>query len=388
MSNLKSKILIIGPLPPPFAGPEIVTKNLIDSIELNESFEVHILNTTVRKNNSEKGKVGVRMFIAYFLYIFRLLKSLIVIKPNLVFYLPTSATIVGWVRDGTTIFLSFLFRRKTVILMQGGHFRFFYENSNYVVRCILKWLLNRCNKIFVQADRLKFQFKGIVPEDRLKVFYNFMGEKFISEFGDHKRSSKTTPKLLFVGHLTTAKGYCDLLKVLPDLTNINYLIIGSKGNSRNVKFNQSSSKPLLYEDPDNIFASYVSKNGLESKVKFLGGTVKGVDKINAFKSADIFVLPSYSEGFSTAILEAMSAGLPVIATNVGAAPEIIENGVNGYIVEPGDIGGLRMSIQKLIDNYELRVKMGAINFQLSKEKYNTDVIIHGLVNDLGSLCKQ
>ncbi len=387
MSVIKRKVLIIGPLPPPYAGPEIVTKNLIGSIELNDIFKVEVLNTTVRKKNSEKGKVGIRIFVAYFLYIFRLLKLLTLDRPMLIFYLPTSATPIGWARDGTTIFLSVLFRRRLAILMQGGHFRFFYDNSNKFFKILLKWLLNRCDRIFVQADRLKFQFEGIVSTDRLKVFYNFISKKFISEFHSHKRNNKSTLNLLFVGHLTTAKGYCDLLKVLPTLTGVQYLIMGSKGNTRNVKFNQSTSESLVYEDPEAIFENYISKNGLETSVKFLGGTVKGEDKLNVFKEADIFVLPSYSEGFSTAILEAMASGLPVIATNVGAAPEIIENGVNGYIVEPGDIDSLSARIQQLIDNEELRMKMGDINSRLCEEKYNTDVVIHDLINELGVLSK-
>jgi glycosyltransferase involved in cell wall biosynthesis len=269
--------------------------------------------------------------------------------------------------------------------MQGGHFRFFYDHSNGFVREILSFLLNRCEKIFVQAERLKFQFNEVVPRNKIAVFYNFISKEFSDNFDAVDREHNGDINVLFVGHLTTAKGYCDLLKILPKLDGVRYTIIGSKGNARNVKFNQHTSDPLIYEDPEKIFQDYIGKNNLEGSVIFLGGNVNGKEKIQAFKEADIFALPSYSEGFSTAIVEGMTAGLPIIATSVGAAPEIIEDGVNGYIVNPGDLSALQMRIQELSNNKELRLNMGRHNLLLSKEKFSTDNVIKNLKVELQAI---
>jgi glycosyltransferase involved in cell wall biosynthesis len=77
-----------------------------------------------------------------------------------------------------------------------------------------------------------------------------------------------------------------------------------------------------------------------------------------FRAADIFVLPSQSEGMSNALLEAMACGLPAIATRVGAAETMIEHGRSGILVEPGDPEGLAQALGRLIEDPEARRSMG------------------------------
>jgi glycosyltransferase involved in cell wall biosynthesis len=76
------------------------------------------------------------------------------------------------------------------------------------------------------------------------------------------------------------------------------------------------------------------------------------------RAADIFVLPSHSEGMSNALLEAMACGLPAIATRVGAAETMIEHGRSGVLVEPGDPEGLAQALGRLIEDPEARRSMG------------------------------
>lgn len=80
--------------------------------------------------------------------------------------------------------------------------------------------------------------------------------------------------------------------------------------------------------------------------------------VERYQKAAIFVQPSHHEGMSTVLLEAMACGLPVVATNVGGAPEIIENGVNGLLVPVGSPGSLAAAIQKLIRDRALRAQLG------------------------------
>ena len=82
--------------------------------------------------------------------------------------------------------------------------------------------------------------------------------------------------------------------------------------------------------PESGLEKIIKQRGLENRV-FLAGQIS--DAYKYLKACDIFVLPSAKEGFPWTILEAMLAGLPIIATKVGAIPEILENGVNGWIVE-------------------------------------------------------
>ena len=82
--------------------------------------------------------------------------------------------------------------------------------------------------------------------------------------------------------------------------------------------------------------------------------------MNYYQSADIFVLPSYTDagGPPLVFMEAMACGLPVIGTDVGGIPEGIENGVNGFIVPPGNVDELIKKLNILLKDENLRKKFG------------------------------
>jgi glycosyltransferase involved in cell wall biosynthesis len=96
---------------------------------------------------------------------------------------------------------------------------------------------------------------------------------------------------------------------------------------------------------------------LDDRVNMLGG-VEDVTPI--LLNSQFAILPSPSEGLPNALLEAMSAGLPVVAFRVGGIPEIVEDGVTGILVEPGDVPGLAAAIERVANDPEWRAKAGAI----------------------------
>jgi len=95
--------------------------------------------------------------------------------------------------------------------------------------------------------------------------------------------------------------------------------------------------------------------GIANLVRFLGFRQDIPDLLSA---SDIFVLPSRSEAFPISILEAMTAGLPVVASDIGGIPEQVEDGVTGLLVTPGDVDELTHAISRLIGNQELRRQIG------------------------------
>ena len=94
---------------------------------------------------------------------------------------------------------------------------------------------------------------------------------------------------------------------------------------------------LIGDGPDRGAAEYlVRKKKLQKDVCFMGKQDQVYTKL---ASADLFLLPSQLESFGLAALEAMACEVPVIATNVGGVPEVVEHGIDGYLVEPGDVAG-------------------------------------------------
>jgi glycosyltransferase involved in cell wall biosynthesis len=100
----------------------------------------------------------------------------------------------------------------------------------------------------------------------------------------------------------------------------------------------------------------VAELGLLGSVEFLGW----VDNISSLLPRwDVFVLPSLEEGFPIAALDAMAAGLPVVASAVGGVPELIEDGKTGWLVPPRDVEALASRLRLLLKNPEQKLGMGA-----------------------------
>lgn len=101
-------------------------------------------------------------------------------------------------------------------------------------------------------------------------------------------------------------------------------------------------------------ADRIEAQGLSGRVHLLGYRD---DMPAVYASSDVFVLPSFREGLPHVISEALAAGLPVVATRIAGIPEQVEDGVNGYLVEPGDASRLAERLSELIDDAELRERM-------------------------------
>jgi N-acetyl-alpha-D-glucosaminyl L-malate synthase BshA len=116
----------------------------------------------------------------------------------------------------------------------------------------------------------------------------------------------------------------------------------------------------------------VEKLGISSSVMFLG---KQDDVAGVLPIADLFLIPSESESFGLSALEAMSCEVPVIATNVGGLPEVIEHGQTGYLVEVGNVEAIAELAKRLLKDNELHDKMGQLARQSVLEKFHQDKIV-------------
>ena len=104
------------------------------------------------------------------------------------------------------------------------------------------------------------------------------------------------------------------------------------------------------------------------------GPVKADQLDGYYQKASVFCLPTYVEPFGIVFIEAMTARLPIVATRVGAIPDFIQDGQNGWLVEPGDVQGLTEALSKLLDNAELSRLFGERNYQLTRERYSWEAV--------------
>jgi L-malate glycosyltransferase len=202
-----------------------------------------------------------------------------------------------------------------------------------------------------------------IDASRVYTVYNGLdlpNGKYRSRFP--KESDRTV--LLTVGNIRRVKGHDVLIRAVAPLM---------RRDQRLMLYIAGDVLEQLYF---NELQSLVKKLDLEQRIQFLGG-IRNLE--SQFSRADIFVLPSRSEGFSNAIVEAMAASLPVIATDVGGNAEAVVDGITGYIVAPEDPDALRTAIEKLLADPAMAMRMGVAGRSQIAERFTTEAMMSGIV---------
>lgn len=222
--------------------------------------------------------------------------------------------------------------------------------------------------IICEAAANRMYERKVVPKEKLHVIYNGIDPQL---YQIYKRDDKDkilsrlslstgVPVLLTVGRLQQQKGYQYLIQSSFELKNRGHnfvWLIAGEGELR----------PYL----EQLIISYK----LQQEIRLLG--IRD-DVPMLLCASDIFVLSSLWEGLPGVVLEAMAAGLPVVATNVGGTPELVEDGINGFLVPPANPTMMADAIEKLFKmSEEGRRKMGDVGMEIVKEKFTIDKMVSG-----------
>lgn len=211
-----------------------------------------------------------------------------------------------------------------------------------------RWSLRTANQVFtssaafigelersnVQRDHIHVQHMPIRP-------FAPVPEKQKAELRHQLRLDDGTRVLLSVGRLSREKGHADLVRAIPKIREL-------AGDSplRLIIVGEGPERPRIEE---------LCRNLRLTDVVTLAGQQ---DDINPYYSiADVFVLPSLSEGCPNVLLEAMAAGVPVVATDVGGIPEVVTNGRDAILVKKRDQAGLASATGKILQDRELRDRL-------------------------------
>jgi glycosyltransferase involved in cell wall biosynthesis len=186
------------------------------------------------------------------------------------------------------------------------------------------------------------------PCDRVRVVANPIDPQLLAEAiraGEETERQRSCPLVLYTGRLALVKGTVPLLEAI-----------------RIVRAWELSARFVLagpWQMP-----GQPEDHGLEKKTDTRQGTVSWLghvpwqELVDLYRQADVFVMPSYYESFGISCLEAMAFGLPVVATRAGGLPEVVQDGVTGVLVAPGDAHALADAITHLLRDPELRRRLG------------------------------
>lgn len=163
-----------------------------------------------------------------------------------------------------------------------------------------------------------------------------------------------------VSKLWDGKGHAVLInafkKLKKEIKNVRLLIVG---------------EGYLYDELVRI----VDMHRLKDSVQFTGFQVDVPEIIATF---DVAVLPSFFEGMGRVLLEAMAMEKPVVASRVGGIPDLVEHGINGFLVSPGNVEELTGALKKILGDKRLAVRMGKEGRKRVKEQFSADVMVHSI----------
>lgn len=196
-----------------------------------------------------------------------------------------------------------------------------------------------------------------VPESKIRVVYNAVEDKPIVE-GSHEGIV-----VGMAGRINRWKGqklFVDAAKLVSEKhPDVKFVIAGEA----------YTGEEFLKEE----LKEYIREKSVEDKVSLLGQVN---DMPGFYSNIDMFVLPSTQpEPFGLVVIEAMNYGLPVVATNHGGPVEIIDEGVDGFLVDWEDASQMAARIIELVENPEMRKTMGAKGQQKKREKYSVDAMV-------------
>ncbi len=252
------------------------------------------------------------------------------------------------------VILGKIFGVPTILHLHGGRTKIFYNSLSAIGKRLIVWQLSTTDVVLVLSESWRSYILEVAPKANIVVLPNYV------EIPKPVMQSKDNTKinLLFLGMVSNRKGVHDLIKAFATVVkNVPqfHLHIAGDGDVELAK-------------------QYAHELGLDSYIEFLGW-VGNTEKNKLLNDADIFVLPSYNEGLPVSILEAMSFGIPVISTNVGGIPELIEDEVSGFLIKPGDIPALQNRLEQLANDLGMRNRIGSAGKEIIKQQFSKDVVL-------------
>ncbi len=316
-------------------------------LETLEGITVHRVRSS-RRSIHDAGLLGTVVFL--FFALFRL-RTLLKQKPyqcaHFYFALPTGLLALYW-RSHTDA--------PYIISLRGSDVPGYDSTNSQLVflhRALWKVtasILNRAAYVIANSDSLRDLARKSFPGESIQVITNGI---CVNTFypRDINGGKDKEIRVLCVARLIDRKGVEYLLKAM-----------GLNESSRFILY-LAGDGPLTPE-----LRRLARQLGIEMKIEFLG-FVYGEALTKRYQEADIFVLPSLSESFSMALLEAMASGLPIVATNVGGIPELITDGENGFLVPPADPDSLSDAIERLATSSDMRHQFALANRRKTEGSY-------------------
>ncbi len=240
------------------------------------------------------------------------------------------------------LLLTILFRRKIILFIHEVHEVNHLPFIQRWYHSFINYLSFRISRLIVVNSRYTGNWVCSFGAFENKIFLMYpVVESLDVNSRERKKSQNGPARILCVGNIRKNKGQIYLVQAME--YSKHDFVITLVGLVKEKEYMERLQE-------------YILMKGMADRVRFTG-FLSGQELSEEYEKANIFVSPTLKEGFGLTVLEAMSYGLPVVASNVGAIPEIVEDGFNGLLVEPENPEMLSRAIWEILGKHRLRKQL-------------------------------
>lgn len=344
-ASRRPRLLIVGPLsPPPRGGVQHVMDMQLHS-DLAREFELHAVDTskgTLRVATETPTRRTPLYLVRDF---WRLVRALIRVRPDAA--LIHAASSLSFLRDWVFMLAARLAGAKVICHYHGTLHARFPSCETRIGRAVGRVLMSTAQRVVVLGPSYQREMGKAWKRDDIVWAPNMADVALFRNMPADTRApwlARGDRAVLFVGRLSAPKGVYDLLDAAPCVIErhpeVRFVLVG-------VAESEAGERAIRAE---------AERRGIAPRMTFLG-SLEGRDKAAAFVTSEMIVVPSWTEAFPLVIPEAMAAGLPVVATSVGAIPDFVKDGEDGFLVAPKAPVELADRICRLLDDEPLRSRV-------------------------------
>lgn len=362
MADKRISVVFVAQTPPPLHGQSVANQLILEG-----TYTSAVLHHVPLDFSGELSDVG-RFRPAKILGLFRVVRRLVAARTEsgpgaLLLYAVGLKNRVGLIRDIIVLLIARPLFAQTVFHVHSGGVDE-VTGSNSLLRRLARRAYGGADGV-IYLDPVLEQDGGGLPAPRQRYYlpYGVAAPDLTPSMAPRSRALR----VLFVGNLYETKG----THVLVDAVEA----ANASGAEIEVDFVGASPGP----DVSAALEQRITSAGLTDRVR-LHGVLNGAAKWQCFADADVFCLPTHyeAEAMPVAIVEAMSAGLPVVSTSWRAIPSLVADGDTGFIVEPHDVAALAERLQRLASDPTLRSRMAAAARARFEERHSVERFRSGL----------
>lgn len=337
-----NKILYLIHLPPPTHGVSIICQQFYEYDFSEFPIRKAVIRLNLSRSLAELRKFSIIKIFRFIGIWFKLSIRLVFFRPDLVYFsiMPVGK---GFLKDTLLVIVLKLFRVKIVYHLHNKGIPHYIDRNIY--RLLYKFVFRNCSIIHLSEDLFNSEFEKI-PKNRIQHYIVPNGIHSLKKNVRKKSTNKIN--ILFFSNLIPEKGYVTSLNAIKKLVEEGH---------KNLKLIIAGTPTKLSEK---VISNFFTQNPQLKDFVEIKGETYGEEKTKLFNSSDLFIFPSRftQECMPLVIIEAMSVGMPVIASNIGAIPELIQNHKNGFLIPPGDAEALVEKIKLFIQDEKLFQQFG------------------------------